>query len=92
MCIYKCGGRTHLAKHAIFTVLKRHANCRDVIYQQGKDIKITSAVETIKTEIDGDPGPALPLRISVMPRAVKCVVPPGAHPAGIRARIIRALR
>jgi diacylglycerol kinase family enzyme len=73
------------------TVFKRHADCSDVIYRQGKEISVSSGSTGIDTEIDGDPGPALPVQIKVIPRAVNCVVPKGAKPAGIRTRIIRAL-
>ena len=91
VCIYKCASRLHLVKHSMMTVLKHHAKCRDVIYRQGKNITVSSDVNRIRTEIDGDPGPALPVEISVIPQAVKCIVPEGAKPAGIRTRIIRAV-
>jgi diacylglycerol kinase (ATP) len=91
ICIYECASRIHLLKHSIFTVLKSDINCSDVIYRQGKEISVTSDSTGIDTEIDGDPGPALPVQIKVIPRAVNCVVPEGAKPAGIRTRIIRAL-
>ena len=91
VCIYKCASRLHLIKHSIMTVFKHHANCRDVIYRQGKNINVSSNINTIRTEIDGDPGPALPVKINVIPHAVNCIVPEGAKPAGIRTRIIRAI-
>lgn len=91
VCVYKCASQIHLAKHSLLTILKRHANRRDVIYRQGKDISVTSPSNRIRTEVDGDPGPALPVQISVIPHAVKCIVPEGAKPAGIRTRIIRAI-
>jgi len=92
ICVYKCSGRLHLVKHSILTVLKLHANCRDVIYRQGKSITVRSARADVKAEIDGDPGPALPVHIEVVPGAVRCLVPPDAKPGGIRTRIIRSLR
>jgi YegS/Rv2252/BmrU family lipid kinase len=92
ICIYRCAGRAHLVKHSILTVLKRHADCRDVIYRQGRSITVSSASPTVKAEIDGDPGPSLPIQIDVVPGAVQCVVPPDAKPAGIRTRILRSLR
>jgi len=91
VCIYKCASRLHLLKHSLVTVLKQHAYSADVIYRQGKDITVSSQVADMKTEIDGDPGPALPMRIKVIPDAVNCIVPENARPAGIRTRIIRAL-
>lgn len=91
ICIYKCASRLHLVKHSIMTLLKQHASSRDVIYRQGKDITVSSQVSDIETEIDGDPGPHLPIQIKVIPHAVNVMVPEGAKPAGIRTRIIRAI-
>ncbi len=91
VCIYKCASQVHLIKHSAMTVLKHHANCSDVIYRQGKEIAVSSQTSDIETEIDGDPGPALPVQINVIPQAVNCLVPEGAKPAGIRTRIIRAI-
>jgi diacylglycerol kinase (ATP) len=75
----------------VMTVLKQHADCSDVIYRQGKEITVSSDSQDVETEIDGDPGPALPVQIKVIPQAVNCIVPEGAKPAGIRTQIIRAL-
>jgi len=91
VCVYKCASQLHLAKHSLLTILKRHANRPDVIYRQGKNISVTSRTNRVRTEVDGDPGPALPVQITVIQHAVKCIVPEGAKPAGIRTRIIRAI-
>jgi diacylglycerol kinase family enzyme len=91
VCIYKCASRVHLLKHSLMTVLKQHASTRGVVYRQGKDISVTSEAPDMPTEIDGDPGPDLPVKINVIPQAVNCLVPEGAKPAGIRTRIIRAI-
>ncbi len=91
VCVYKCASRLHLVKHSIMTILKKQAGASDVIYRQGKEISVSSN-SSIDTEIDGDPGPALPVKIKVIPQAVNCVVPEGAKPAGMRTRIIRAIR
>ena len=90
VCIYKCASHLHLVKHSVMTILKQHADSSDVIYRQGKNILVNSDAE-IETEIDGDPGPALPVEIKVIPQAVNCLVPEGAKPAGIRTKIIRAI-
>jgi len=91
ICVYKCTSHLHLFKHSVMTVLKQHAYSNGVIYRQGKDITVSSKSSHIKTEIDGDPGPDLPVQIKVIPQAVNCIVPEGAKPAGIRTRIIRAI-
>jgi len=91
VCVYKCASQLHLAKHSLMTILKQHADSRDVIYRQSKNISVSSETDCIATEIDGDPGPALPVQIEVIPQAVNVMVPEGAKPAGIRTRIIRAI-
>jgi len=91
VCIYKCGSQLHLAKHSLMTLFKRHTKSSDVIYRQGKDIRISSETPGIATEMDGDPGPPLPAQIKVIHHAVNVMVPEGAKPAGIRTRLIRAM-
>jgi diacylglycerol kinase family enzyme len=92
VCVYKCAHRTHLAKHSALTVLQMHPRCGDVIYRQGKNITVNSTNPKLATEIDGDPGPAVPVQITIIPKAVRVMVPEGAKPAGIRAQILRALK
>jgi diacylglycerol kinase family enzyme len=91
VCVYKCASQLHLVKHSLLTILKHHANRRDVIYKQGKNIVVNSNNRAIHTEIDGDPGPRLPVQIDVIRHAVQCIVPEDGKPAGIRTRIIRAI-
>jgi len=92
ICVYKCFHRTHLVKHSVMTVFQHHPRCGDVIYRQGKKITINSPNPKLATEIDGNPGPAVPVQITIIPKAVRVMVPEGAKPAGIRAQILRALR
>jgi len=91
ICIYKCSSRLRLVKHAVMTVFKRHTACSDVIYRQGRNIRVSSDVPDIASEMDGDPGPTLPVEICVVPRAVNVMVDKDARPAGIRTRMIRAI-
>ena len=91
VCVYRCASQLHLLKHSVMTVLKQHAYRADVVYRKGKNITVSSQASDIATEIDGDPGPDLPVRIKVIPQAVNVIVPEGAKPAGIRTRIIRAI-
>jgi YegS/Rv2252/BmrU family lipid kinase len=90
VCIYKCASRIRLIKHSLMTVLKQHIKSKDVIYRQGRKIIVTSDSD-VRTQIDGDPGPNLPVEIEIIPKAVKIMVPKNAKPAGIRTRLIRAL-
>ncbi len=92
ICIYKCHSHLRLLKHSLLTLAKRHWNKRDVIYLQAKNVTVSADSDSITTEIDGDPGPRLPVSIEVVPQAVKVLVPEGAKPAGLRTRILRALK
>jgi diacylglycerol kinase family enzyme len=73
------------------TITKFHADRSDVIYKQGKSIQVSSPCKNVRTQIDGDPGPELPIDIDIIAQAVQVMVPPDAKPAGIRTRLIRML-
>jgi diacylglycerol kinase (ATP) len=91
ICVMKCANQAHLLKHAAWTVAKAHLRGKDTIYRQGKEVIVEPLDEPIYTEIDGDPGPALPAKISIIPQALKVLTPPGAKPAGIRTRLMRMI-
>ncbi len=92
VCIYRCASRIRLAKHMATTLIKKHVDCGDVLYRQGKTVKVTAAPRHNHfVQVDGDPGPALPLTVGVIPQALEVLIPPGAKPAGIRTRIVRAI-
>jgi diacylglycerol kinase (ATP) len=88
ICICKCSSRPVLLKHAFLTLLKSLHKSKNVIYKQCKKFKIYSD-SPLKTELDGDPGPDLPLEVTVIPQAVKVLVPPASKPVGMRKRIYK---
>lgn len=92
VCIYKCSSRLRLIKHSALTALKLHADAGDVIYRQCKSVYISSPNDNVRTEIDGDPGPALPMKIDVIPHAVKVLVPKGGIMAGIKTKFKKMLK
>lgn len=92
VCVFKCDSKWKFIKFSILTFLGRHIESKNTIYTQGKSISITSDMpERIRTQIDGDPGPSLPVEIKVMPQAVNVMVPPNAKPVGLIKRIIRSV-
>jgi diacylglycerol kinase (ATP) len=91
VCVYKCPTRLRLLKHALMTLIKMHTRRPDVFYRQGKTIELTCRTEQVDCEIDGDPGPQLPMKIEVIAQAVKVLVSPDAKPAGMRTRLIRMI-
>jgi YegS/Rv2252/BmrU family lipid kinase len=92
VCVYTCSSQMSLLKHSLLTVMKQHWKRHDVIYRQCKKIKISSEHKNIPSEIDGDPGPDLPVEIDIVPHAVNVIVPEGAKPAGLRTRVVRAVK
>ena len=91
VCIYRCGNRPHLVKHALLTLIKQHAHSRNVIYKQGKQVTITARTPHTRSEVDGDPGPDLPLDIRIVPQALQVLTRQNVKPAGIRTRLLRAI-
>ncbi|MBN1457827.1 MAG: diacylglycerol kinase family lipid kinase [Sedimentisphaerales bacterium] len=74
VCVYKCASRIQFVKHYIKTIFRVHAHADDVIYRQCKKIYISSSSKNVRTQIDGDPGPELPIKIEVIPNAVRVFV------------------
>lgn len=73
VCIYKCSTRQRLIKHSLNTVIHRHLSRGDVIYKRGQQIEISSPNKNVPVELDGDPGPCLPLKIKIIPQAVRAL-------------------
>jgi len=88
ICMCRCSGKAVLLEHALLTILKSLQKSKNIIYKQCKKFKIYSE-SPLKTELDGDPGPDLPLEVTVIPQAVKVLVPPKAKPIGMRKRIYK---
>jgi diacylglycerol kinase (ATP) len=91
ICVYKCPSRLRLLKHSLMTLIKMHTRRPDVMYCQGKTIELSSRGKQVDCEIDGDPGPQLPVKIEVIEHAVKVLVSPNAKPAGVRTRLLRMI-
>lgn len=91
VCIFRCAGQISLIMHAIKTVFKVHVKCKKTIYTQAGSVRVESPDGPVCCQIDGDPGPALPADIKILPQAIRVLVPPGAKPAGIRTRLRRMI-
>jgi diacylglycerol kinase (ATP) len=91
VCIYRCSNRMTLLYHSFLTILKSHYRSKSVIYRQCKKMKIYSD-SFVRTELDGDPGPDLPLEVTIIPQAVKILVPPKAKPVGMRKRFFKLFK
>jgi diacylglycerol kinase family enzyme len=91
LCILRCSNQGRLLVHSLKTVFKTHTRGRNAIYKQVASVRVESSDGPVYCEIDGDPGPELPVEVKVIPQAVKALVPPGAKPAGIRTRLRRMI-
>jgi YegS/Rv2252/BmrU family lipid kinase len=88
ICMCRCSGKVVLLGLALLTLLKSLQKSKNITYKQCKKFKIYSE-RPLKTELDGDPGPDLPLEVTIIPQAVKVLVPPKAKPIGMRKRIYK---
>ncbi|MBN2212400.1 MAG: diacylglycerol kinase family lipid kinase [Sedimentisphaerales bacterium] len=76
LTIYKCTRRSVLLGHALRTIINRSYHSPGVIRIKTRNITISSPQPYIPVQFDGDPGPAMPLTISVHPSAACVLTPP----------------
>ncbi|HEX40671.1 MAG TPA: diacylglycerol kinase family lipid kinase [Phycisphaerales bacterium] len=88
VCVFKTDSRLSLLRMTLLMLLRSHIGAKNVLYKRARTITVTGD-PAIRTQIDGDPGPALPVHIKVIPAAVNCLAPKGARPLGLRTRIKR---
>ncbi len=91
ICAVQCNSRIRMLRRTVRIATRTHIGKKGIVYEQAKDIKVTSD-DKVRTQIDGDPGPELPVEIKVVPSAVDCIVLRNAKPVGLRTRIKRWLR
>jgi len=80
VCVFPCRGRVRLVMHSACTLLRRHVGWGGVIYRQCRTVRIDSPLP-VRLQVDGDPGPDTPARISVLPGAALLLLP-HAHREG----------
>lgn len=78
LVIFRCREQAKLMLHAGWTLLRRHPLKGDVLYRRVKDIRIESDRPTA-SEVDGDPGPELPLNIAMADGRVRLIIPRTQH-------------
>jgi diacylglycerol kinase (ATP) len=79
VCIFQT--RTWLAmfRYAFGAFTRTHTKDRDVLYVQGRNVKITADRDAVPLQVDGDSGGSLPAEIRILPKAVRFIVPEGAR-------------
>jgi YegS/Rv2252/BmrU family lipid kinase len=91
VCVFRCSHQIHLLKHSLMTLLKRHTQCKDVVYRRCRQAVVEAGTAKAVCEVDGDPGPSLPVQVSVIPAALQVMVPEKGRPAGLRRSFLHHL-
>jgi len=76
LTVYKCRRRRELLLHSFMTIIRQSQRSGDVVRVKCRQINISSPDENVHVQLDGDPGPMLPLKIKVIPTAAKVLTPP----------------
>ena len=74
ICIMKAKKKLDMLKYIFGATTRTLRNFSDVIYLRGKDVKISSK-SNVFYQLDGDPGGSLPVRLRVIPKAIKVLIP-----------------
>ena len=76
LCVFPCRWHGRLALHSATTLLQIHPERRSVIYRRCRNIVISSNVQQVRVQVDGDPAGNLPARIEVCPGALSVLMMP----------------
>ena len=84
LTIYKCNCRRQLLWHSASTILGTSHRSASVVRVACRHITITANHSDVPVQLDGDPGPNLPLDIKVVPAAARLLAPPDKGQPGYR--------
>lgn len=76
LCILPCHGRLGLLAHSLRTIFRRHIGHGGVQYLRARCLRVESD-DPVFVELDGEAAGSLPLSLSVLPGALRVLVPPG---------------
>ena len=74
--VYKCRRRRRLLLHAGATIVGQSHRSSMVLRRRCAHLRVTCGDPNVPVQFDGDPGPALPLDIHVVPAAARILAPP----------------
>ena len=75
VCVYRCRSRAELLLHAAQTALRTSGRNHRIERRRCRKLTISSCDPDVPVQLDGDPGPALPLQIEVLPAAARILTP-----------------
>ena len=73
--VFRCSNFLQLTSLFIFLVCGKLEKSSRVEFYKGKNIVMSSPGSTLRSQVDGDPGPSLPLNIQVVPAGLRLLVP-----------------
>ncbi len=76
VCVFPCKGRYDILRSLVMIMLGRHTATEGIVYRKCHSAEIVGLEKGIVTQIDGDPGPSLPLRLDIIPAAVRVFIAP----------------
>jgi diacylglycerol kinase (ATP) len=72
--VFKRPGLLRLARYGLSTYLRRHLKNGDIAHGRAAQIELTTAAGEIAAQADGDPCGSVPMRIEVVPKAMRVVM------------------
>jgi YegS/Rv2252/BmrU family lipid kinase len=75
VCIFQTRTWLAMVRYAFGAFTKTHTKDRDVIYVQGRHVKIAADRPNVPMQVDGDSAGALPAELRVIPGAIRFFVP-----------------
>ena len=74
MCVFPDAGKLGSFRQTLQTLTGRHVECREVEYYRTRRLRLESD-PPVPVQLDGDVGGMTPLDISVVPKALRVVLP-----------------
>lgn len=75
IAIFECGNIFQLVYLFFLAVTGRTARSPRIRHFRGKEIAINTSCKNMKTQIDGEPGPEMPLDVKVVPGGLRLLMP-----------------
>ncbi|HVY60159.1 MAG TPA: hypothetical protein VHF22_00840, partial [Planctomycetota bacterium] len=91
VCVFQTRTWGAMFRYALGAFTKTHTNDRDVLYVQGKRIKITADRPDVPVQMDGDNAGSLPVELNVVPGVARFIVPAAALRASSAERQAAAI-
>lgn len=76
LTIFRCRDQLELLRHSWRTLRRQVKSGPRVVRQRCKHIRVSSPDTDGMVQLDGDPGPRLPIEIEIMPAAARILTPP----------------